>query len=209
MRQRALAAPGLGHPRTSIPISQGVRTYGAQSVRRIRQGARPVGDRRRRRAGWLWPLLALLALLLLIGLIVALVGGDDDGGGGNAQTQRQGGQGIGLSAAGQSLSPTTIKNQIGQDASGKNLVVQSVVEGEGFWVGTSQTDRLYIEYGGAAGKIEEGFRPDRAGRRVTLDGPVRPAPSDPVQTLKLPAADAEVVEQQGAYINANSVQPAG
>lgn len=175
-------------------------------------GARAVGGGHRRRAGWLWPLLALLALLLLIGLLVALLSGDDDKGG-NASSGNQAQQSApangNLTAAGQTLTPDTLKAQVGQDASGKNLVVQSVVEGEGFWVGTSQADRVYIEYGGAAGKTEAGFKPDRPGQRVNLDGPVRPAPADPVDTLKLPEADAAKVKEQGAYINANSVQQAG
>ncbi len=51
--------------------------------------------------------------------------------------------------------------------------------------------------------------PPRPGRAdvVDLTGPVRPAPQDPAQTLNLEAADAQVVEQQGGYVNADEVQP--
>ena len=169
-------------------------------------GARAVGGAaHRRRPAWLLPLLALLALLLLIGLLIALLGGDDDNGNaGNRQSNP-----AALTVGGQPLSPTGIKQQIGQDASGKNVVVQQVIADEGFTVGTSKQDAIYIEYGGAAGKTEGGYHPKQAGERVTLDGPVRPAPADPAETLRLPAAEAARVEQQGAYINANSVQRAG
>ena len=176
-------------------------------------GASAVGGGDRRRPAWLWPLLAVLALLLLIALIVALVGGgDDDDDKGNTSTGTGPAATQNLTAGGQALLPATngaVSQQVGQDASGKGLVVQSVVEGEGFWVGPSVQDRLYIEYGGGAGKTEGGFHPDRAGQEVNLDGPVRTAPSDPADTLNLPSQDASMVKQQGAYINANSVQPAG
>jgi hypothetical protein len=170
-------------------------------------GARAVGGRGgRRRLGWLWGLLALLALLLLVGLLIALLGGDDDGGG---DAGKRGASTGALTVGGQPLTPDGIRGQVGQDASGRNVVVQQVIEGEGFFVGTSRQDSVYVEYGGAAGKAEDGYRPERAGERVTLDGPVRPAPADPAQTLKLPQAEAARVEQQGAYVNANSVRPAG
>ena len=42
---------------------------------------------------------------------------------------------------------------------------------------------------------------------VDLQGPVRPAPEDAEKTLKLSAADAAFVEEQGAYVNAETVTP--
>ena len=45
------------------------------------------------------------------------------------------------------------------------------------------------------------------GDTVDLTGPVRPAPEDPAQTLKLSEADAKTVSERGSYVNADSVTP--
>jgi len=66
--------------------------------------------------------------------------------------------------------------------------VQSVVEDEGFWVGSSALDRVYVEYGGDVGADEtQGFAPE-VGDTVDLTGELRPAPADPGKTLKRAAA---------------------
>lgn len=80
----------------------------------------------------------------------------------------------------------------------------SVVEGEGFFVGTGPQDQTYVEFGGAVGENEQGEVP-QVGDRVDLAGPVRPSPEDPAQTLNLPAAPATAVREQGAYVNADRV----
>jgi hypothetical protein len=79
---------------------------------------------------------------------------------------------------------------------------------EGFWVGSSAQDRVYVEWGGDVGADEATYRP-KVGEKVNLTGPVRPAPEDPAQTLNLKAADADLVRSQGGYINADDVTPAG
>lgn len=171
-------------------------------------GARAVGGGgARRRPAWLWPLLALLALLLIAALLISLLGGDDDkkkGDSGNRQANA-----AALTVGGQPLTPAGIEQQVGQDASGKGVVVQQIIPNEGFFVGTSKKDSVYIEYGGAAGKSEGGYKPKQVGEKVNLDGPVRPAPEDPTKVLRLPAAEAAKVKQHGAYINANAVQRGG
>ena len=186
-----------------------------------RVGARPVGarDRGRKRRGLVPLLLALLALLAIAALLIALLAGDDDKGSANsgaAQSAQQPGaaaSGAGqLEAGGQALLPPPggkLDRFVGQDTVGQDVTVQAIVKGQGFWVGTSRQDRIYVEYGGEVGKTEAGFRPDRTGQRVDLDGPVRPAPQNPAETLKLSAADAQQVASQGAYINANKVSPRG
>ena len=171
-------------------------------------GARAVGGGgAKRRPAWLWPLLALLALLLIAALLISLLGGDDDKKKSDAGKPQA--NAAALTVGGQPLSPTGIKQQVGQDASGKDVVVQQIIPNEGFFVGTSKQDSVYIEYGGAAGKTEGGYKPKQVGEKVNLDGPVRPAPADPADTLRLPEAEAAKVKQQGAYINANAVQRGG
>jgi len=93
--------------------------------------------------------------------------------------------------------------------------VQSVVRGqedpdalEGFWVGSSEQDRVYVEWGGDVGSDEATYVPN-VGEKVNLTGPVRPAPQDPERTLNLSAPEAELVSSQGGYVNADEVTPAG
>jgi len=115
-----------------------------------------------------------------------------------------------LTAEGEDILPTDvdISGRIDQQATGEAVTVQSVVE-SGFWVGTSAQDRRFVEWGGDVGDDEsdQAFRP-KVGDKVNLRGPVKQAPQDPAQTLDLPEDDAALVSEQGAYVNANSVEPA-
>jgi hypothetical protein len=115
-----------------------------------------------------------------------------------------------LTASGASLvaRPSTLSRYVGRDARGRAVVVQKVVSGNGFWIGTSRRSRVYVEYGGRVGPDEtRQFRP-RVGARVHLVGPVRAAPRNPARTLKLGPADAKLVRRQGAFINADRVKRA-
>lgn len=173
-----------------------------------RTGAVAQGDgTRKRRPAWLW-LLGLLLLAALIGLLIALLSGGDDKKKSSGSTGAQGT----LTADGQSLLPPsqdgTLKRFNGRAGEGRAIVVQSIVKGEGFWVGTSQTDRVYVEFGGQVGQNENGFHPTRTGVKVNLTGPVRDAPKDPAKNLKLSSADAQLVQAEGIYINADRVEPA-
>lgn len=194
-------------------------------------GARAVDGEghRKRRLGWLWWLLGLLALAAIIALLVGLTGGDDSDErsatpSGQSENSGQSGGAGGTTAAGD-LSAGDVKllpvpsggfaGSVGDSAQGRDVVVQSVVRGqedpnalEGFWVGSSAQDRVYIEWGGDVGTDEATYRP-KVGEKVNLTGPVRPAPEDPARTLNLNAADADLVSSQGAYINAEDVTPAG
>jgi hypothetical protein len=180
---------------------------------RSQRGAVALGERDggRRRPAWLMWLLALLALVVIAAILIALLSGGDakTSGKGGASSQSQS---AGLTSNGQPLLPLPaggkLAGSVGQDTVGKSVVVEAVNSNRGFWVGTSGTDRVYVEYGGAAGKTESGFKPSHVGERVNLDGPVRAAPSNPAQVLKLSAADAAQVKAEGAYINANKVSPA-
>jgi hypothetical protein len=188
------------------------------------QGARAAGDGgpHRKRGGWLWWLLGLLALLLLGALLLGLLGGDDDKSSSSSNQAAQqtatpdagttagatSGAGS-LTARGESLLPVPsggLADFEGEPATGKDVTVQSVVKDEGFWVGSSQQDRVYVEYGGDVGANEnQGVEP-AVGDRVNLTGPVRPAPANPAQTLNLGTEDARTVSDQGGYVNADSVE---
>ena len=60
----------------------------------------------------------------------------------------------------------------------------------------------------AVGENEASFVP-KVGDHVNLRGPVRPAPANPAQTLKLQPQDAQLVGSQGAFVNADEVGRAG
>ena len=193
-------------------------------------GAYSVGEDKRRGGGWWKWLLLLLALLALILVLVLLFSGDDDdesasqgvsttaqesapsGGSGDEATSGAAAGAGTLTAAGTSLLSSAggnIEGSVGQDATGENLKVLSVVEDEGFFAGTSEADRVYVEYGGDVGEDEQDSGLPQVGDTVNLTGPVRPAPEDPAQTLNLDAAEAKVVTDQGAYVNAETVEQAG
>lgn len=194
-------------------------------------GAVAVDRRRRGGAGWLSRLLPLLLLLALAILLISLLGGDDDNGtadrpqaqatptatadqaaSAEPSTSADGATAGVLSSNGQTLrgdAPDSLAAAIGQRATGRGARVLSVVEGTGFWVGTSRSDRTFVEWGAAAGGNEkkEYYRPE-VGDTVDLRGPVRVAPADPAEVLKIGPRDAERVKAQGAYINADRVQKA-
>lgn len=194
-------------------------------------GARSVGDHDKKGGGWWKWLLALLLLLLALFLLLSLLDGDDDdkeqsttaaqtasptATEPSADPSASAGAGAGaggtLTADGTALLPVPVAGLTdfaGQAGEGKGVEVQSVVQDEGFFVGTSDTDRVYVEYGGDVGDDEtDGFTP-KVGDKVDLTGPVRPAPEDPASTLNLSdAADADLVTQQGAYVNADTVTEA-
>ena len=166
------------------------------------------GPRRRRGLGWLWWLLGLLALAGIIALVLALAGGDGDDSG------QAGGQ---LRAGDTQLLPVPaggLGSLVGQRVEGRQVVVQSVVRGqedpdalEGFWVGSSEQDRVYVEWGGDVGADEATYQPE-AGQRVNLEGPVKAAPQEAARVLNLDGPDARLVEEQGAYVNADRVTAA-
>ena len=198
-----------------------------QERERVSVGARSVGGGPEKGAGWLKWLVLLLLLLAAVVLLVSLLGDDDEdtaatgpavtasdpatpssGAAGGATASGTGA----LPAAGQSLlgaSPDVFGGAVGEQASGRGVEVLSVVEDEGFFVGTSPQDRVYVELGGDVGENEQAaaYEP-QVGDRVDLDGEVRPAPEDPGRTLRLEAEDASVVEEQGAFVNASDVREA-
>ena len=192
----------------------------------------------RKKRGLLPLLLGLLALAAIAALLIGLLGGDDessqpasDQGGSSAQSDSaaeggstaQGGSGGGgdagtLAAGGAAVLPSAaadIGQHAGERAEGKAVVVQSVVQNaedpdalEGFWVGASEQDRVYIEWGGDVGANEATYQP-KVGEKVDLSGPVKAAPEKAERVLNLSPADARIVKEQGAYVNAEDVKPTG
>ena len=201
------------------------------STPRQQHGASPIGDEKKGGAWWKWLLALLLLLLVILAIVLIASGGDDEDtdtaststaavpaattpaqaatpattttatGSGNAGT---------LTAEGQSLLGTSDKTAtIDKDATGDAVKVLSVTDG-GLFVGTSPEDRMFVEYAGDVGVDEPTagtYRP-AVGDLVDLEGPVAEAPKDPADTLKLGAADAKVVTEQGAYVNADEVEQA-
>jgi hypothetical protein len=171
-----------------------------------RPGAVAVGDDTRRRggAGWLKWLLPLLLFVALAVLLIALLGGSDD------KSSSTGASGT-LTANGQALhgnGPAGLSSAIGRTATGKDVRVLAVKRGSGFWVGSSQQDRTFVEWGSAAGGNESQSFVPKAGDHVDLTGPVQKAPADPAKLLHIGAADARQVAREGAFVNADRVQPA-
>jgi hypothetical protein len=181
-------------------------THGAAVPRRQRTGARRVDGR----GGGLRKLLPLLVGVLLAVLValllISLIGGkDSDDGAGSGASVGQ------LAAGGANLLPPPangLSAQAGETATGKNVAVQSVNGNEGFFVGSSATDRVYVEWGGDVGENEASrFQPQK-GDRVNLTGPVQPAGAKQIRKLKLSPADTELVRSQGAFVNADRVTAA-
>ena len=181
-------------------------THGASVPRKQRTGARRV-DGRGGGLGKLLPLLlgVLLAVLVAL-LLISLIGGDDSDDGANT------GANVGqLAAGGANLLPPPangLSTQAGETATGKNVAVQSVNGNEGFFVGSSATERVYVEWGGDVGENEASrFQPEK-GDRVNLTGPVEPAGPKQIKKLKLSPAETELVRSQGAFVNADRVTQA-
>jgi hypothetical protein len=169
---------------------------------------RAAGSRRLDRSGGrggLRKLLPLLLLLLLAALIAAalisMIGGDGDSGSDAGR----------LSAGSAQLLPTPaggLSGEVGKTASGKDLIVQSVNGNEGFFVGSSSQDRVYVEWGGDIGQNEASQFQPKEGDKVNLTGPVQSAGAEQLRKLKLSAEDRELVRSQGAFVNADRVTKA-
>jgi hypothetical protein len=168
-----------------------------------RRGARRVeGTRGGGRRKLLPLLLGLLVAGLLAILLISLIGGDDDDGGSDAGR---------LNAGGAQLLPPPaggLSGEVGKIATGKDVVVQSVNGNEGFFVGSSTKDRVYVEWGGDVGENEASKFQPQEGDKVNLTGPLQAAGPAQLRKLKLSEADAQLVRAQGAFVNADRVSEA-
>jgi hypothetical protein len=95
------------------------------------------------------------------------------------------------------LSPSgRLAGSPGQKVSGSGVNVRSVVKGRGFWVGGSDVDRVFVHYKRAGQNV---------GKRVDIDGTIKPAPTNVQKSLGLPTRDTAKVTAEGAYIEPKSV----
>jgi hypothetical protein len=147
-------------------------------------------------------LIGVPVLVVLVVVAVVVLGGSD---------KKKAAAGGELKAGKQLLLPLSTSGKLaaapGQNVVGTGMVVRSIVPGQGFWVGGSRVNRVYVQWGAADAKTESGYRPGPS-QKVDLAGPVRPAPADTRKTLKLSQEDAAKVTAEGAYINADKVSPA-
>lgn len=149
-------------------------------------------------------LLALVAVVLLVLLLMTLLGGDDK--------KKSAAPAPGtLTADGQPLVPTPpsgLGGLAGDPAKATAVVVQSVNGNEGFFVGPSVADRVYIEWGGDVGENEASRFQPKVGDTVDLTGLVQKASRGELKRLGLPVDAEELVEQQGGFVNADTVTAA-
>jgi hypothetical protein len=195
-----------------------------------RPTARKVGDDERHRhgLGWLpWVLAALIGLVLLGILLAALnAGGDDTASTGSGTTSSQSGTDAGtdagagqggaaaagagtLVAGGQDLladGGAGLAQYVGQPAEGAAVRVESVVADEGFWVGSSPQQRVFVFLSESARQSagESGFQVE-AGQTVQLSGEVSPLEGQPSELGVEDAEGADQLRTQAAYITAETV----
>jgi hypothetical protein len=151
-------------------------------------------DDGKRRRPWLRRILGLVALVVVVVAAVILLGGSD-------KKLPPGGS---LKAGKQQLLPLSPSGKLagspGQKVVGKRMAVRSVVAKQGFWIGGSHVDRVYVKHAGPPA--------NNAAEQVDLVGTVKPAPGNVAKTLKLPPEDAAKVTAEGAYIDATRITPA-
>lgn len=84
--------------------------------------------------------------------------------------------------------------------------MQSVVADEGFWVGNSQSERIFV-YLTPQARTRQGESPFqvRADQTVRLQGTLKPVPAD-VARLGIGADEgADQLQQQGQYVEATTL----
>ena len=110
-----------------------------------------------------------------------------------------------LTADGTSLLPLAqvagpngeLTSQVGKTATAQGVLVQSVPADEGFWAGTSETDRVWVQLSGTDESgyvVQQGDRVDFTGQITAHD------PGFATQAGVDPAEGAEQLGQQGSHI---------
>ena len=158
---------------------------------------------RSKRKRLLLVLLAVVAVILVVVLLITLLGG-----GKKKKEEVPPGS---LIAEGQPLVPTPpsgLAGLAGKPAKGTKVVVQSVNGNEGFFVGPSVADRVYVEWGGDVGADEPSTFQPKVGEKVNLTGTVQEASGRELKRLGLPVDGEELVGQQGGFVNAEEVTAA-
>jgi RNA polymerase sigma factor (sigma-70 family) len=91
---------------------------------------------------------------------------------------------------------------VGKGVKGVAAPVESVVADEGFWVGASPTNRLFVHLDVA----RESRQQVRAGQRVSFNGTMRKLAEDPAQLGLEPGEGATQLNKQGAYVVAEDLR---
>jgi hypothetical protein len=110
-----------------------------------------------------------------------------------------------LTADGTSLLPVAqvagpngeLTSQVGKTATAQGVLVQSVPADEGFWAGTSETDRMWVQLSGTGESgyvVQQGDRVDFTGQIAAHD------PGFAAQAGVDPAEGADQLDQQGSHI---------
>jgi hypothetical protein len=152
-------------------------------------------SRKRRGLGLLLALALLLVLVILV--LVKACGGDDD----NGSSGGSGGAAAGsITAGGKDLIGAAAAGSIayldGKTVSANGVAVQSVVNETGFWVGTSETDRVFVETENAG----DGTSLDlTAGDTVSFDGAIEKNLEAETYGLRA-GAGAEQFRKQGYHV---------
>jgi hypothetical protein len=91
----------------------------------------------------------------------------------------------------------------GEQAVGHAVKVQSVPADEGFWVGTSATDRLWVQLSGTHGESDYKVK---QGNAIDFTGTVKAAGKNFATSVGLTASEgAGQLTQQGHYVSAPSI----
>jgi len=170
------AAPGLGAAPAGPGLADGVggrrdRAGAGTAARRTRPGAATRADHDHRAAR----------------------GGAPGGGGG--------GSGVRLVVPGRSLLPVpgreVLARHAGQRVRGEHVPARGVYADEGFWVGTSDGDQLWVQL---IGRGESPFRV-RAGQRASFTGRLVPNPPGFAERVGMvPEEGADLAGRQGHHI---------
>ena len=96
--------------------------------------------------------------------------------------------------------PQAYRGLIGREVEARAVIVQSVVDGAGFWIGPDRTQRVFVRTNGA-------LVPERRGR-VDVDGKIVTADAAMGRTLGLDADDRSSMRRVGALIEARRVRRA-
>src|SRR3954447_13271708 len=153
------------------------------------------GGKKRR---WLkWVLGAVLLVIVVVVAVVVL--------GGSSKKKKEPPPPSGSLLVGkQQLLPLSLSGKLrgspGQKVVGKRAQVRSIVRLQGFWVGGSDVDRLFVRYTRAGHNVDA---------KVNLVGTIKPAPGNVARSFHLSRDDAAKVTAEGAYIQASKVSPAG
>ncbi|HZG94584.1 MAG TPA: hypothetical protein VEZ46_07715 [Mycobacteriales bacterium] len=129
--------------------------------------------------------------------------GDTAAGAAGAAALTSGGKDLLAASAGKA----GLEAYAGKEAVGRAVEVQSVVANEGFWVGSSERERVFVFLTPEA-RNSEGESPFqvKAGQQVNLTGSVDKLPSDLTPFGVDKSEGADQLRRQGSYVKATKIE---